>query len=72
MNFAAQPTIQRSSLSESTAVNLLAYACHSPHEQRSAGFAEIGERRIMAFVEPSWDEHQDAGWPSVVAKEGSD
>jgi hypothetical protein len=69
--------IQSSSLSYLSTSNLLAYACHSLYEQAAAGFAEPGDRRVMAFVHPELHEDLDsfaieAGWPSAVAKEGSD
>ena len=71
MTLATQPSLHESA-SSSTAVSLLAYACHSPHEQTRVGFVEPGDRRIMAFMEPGLYEPEDTAWPTAVAKEGSD
>ena len=56
---------------------LVAYVCQAPGEHNpDARFAETHER-LVAFLENRWgdeDEHRipQTGWPSVVAKEGSD
>jgi hypothetical protein len=60
-----------------TSRSVLAYVCQPRHAHLDAPFAEPGHERLVAFVEhPSWDEDEQrtaqTGWPSVVAKEGSD
>jgi hypothetical protein len=77
MHVATQAGTNSKPLWTQTSRSVVAYVCQPRSEHHlNAQFAESHER-LMAFVEyPGWDEVQDrtpeTGWPSVVAKEGSD
>jgi hypothetical protein len=73
MTIATQP--HTTTVWDRTAPSLLAYACQTRFEP--AGLTVYEHERPVAFVQvPHWDLEGEApaqtGWPSVVAKEGSD